>query len=91
MRIKNFINGVIVLTMFIYLTLCFMAGLADYVAILNNLPKQVDIMNEYIVQTKIGPVRFDMVITANTTLQAEKEVKRLFFGCKVLKIYKREG
>ena len=48
-------------------------------------------MNEYIVQTKIGPVRFDMVITANTTLQAEKEVKRLFFGCKVLKIYKREG
>ena len=48
-------------------------------------------MNEYIVQTKIGPVRFDMVITANTTLQAEKEVKRLFFGCTVLKIYKREG
>ena len=48
MKVNDFIHGVVVLTMLVYLAISFMAGLADYVSILNNLPKQVDLMNEYI-------------------------------------------
>ena len=48
-------------------------------------------MNEYKVITKIGPVQFEMIVNADNTIQAEKEIKRLFFGCTILKIYKREG
>ena len=39
MKVNDFIHGVVVLTMLVYLAISFMAGLADYVAILNNLPK----------------------------------------------------